>query len=169
MPGRSTTKKRKAILEEMGEERIAEEIMQLGTVTKFVTQYFEPHPDFPDAKPSPNALYEWIKEGGDERRKWWDGVRKVRAHQRAEMSTDRLDSATTDDYRLKTEQAKQDRWLASVLNREDYGEKATVQNTIQIGDQWLEALKAHTEPTPEEIAEPVTLYLEGEVVDDDDA
>jgi hypothetical protein len=71
-------------------------------------------------------------------------VRHRRAEDYADSAQWRLDTADEENVRLRAEQAKQDRWHASVLDRENYGQgpQVNIQNThVTLGETLAAALQ----------------------------
>lgn len=152
MPGQQVTRRRMAKLDEMGEEKVFEAYLEVGNVRDLTARLFEPHGG--DGSPSHKSLYDWLH--ADEAR-WqrWQRVREMRGHYEADEALRLAMEATEGDVRSKKLKVDTLKWRASVLNREEYGNKVShdVSGTVQ--HEWLEAMKAseEEEDEPEEIPE----------------
>ncbi len=116
---------------------------------------------------SRGLIYDWIKRGGEERRKGFELARKASADSHAEDGLAILDDLggrpglSNAEVSAATARANYRRWLASVRNRHEYGEKreAGVNVNMSIGELHLAALIASqpaledAEGTSEEIQE----------------
>lgn len=142
--GNKVVKRRVKMMEEWGEQGVLERFLEVGSIRKFCFKYFTPHSESPDALPGTSAFYAWLDAGGPERREWWRQVRHRRAEDYADSAQWRLDTADEENVRLRAEQAKQDRWHASVLDRENYGQgpQVNIQNThVTLGETLAAALQ----------------------------
>lgn len=164
--GNRVVRARVQMMESWGEEGVLQRFLDAGSIRQFCIRYFEVHSDQEDAIPGTSAFYAWLEDGGEARKAWWRGVRAMRAADHADKAQWRLDTANEDNYRLRSEQAKQDRWMASVLDRETYGNgpQVTIQNnTLQVfGEQLAGALKEIEERRALPVVEAEVVSLDGE-------
>lgn len=161
--GNKVVRGRVKMMEEWGEDGVLERFLEAGSIRAFCREYFTPHSDNPEALPGTSAFYAWLDAGGPERREWWKQVRYRRAEDFADSAQWRLDTATEDNVRLRAEQAKQDRWHASVLDRETFGSgpQVNIQNTHVTFGETLAAALLEIEQSKAQLEAPV---LEAEVI-----
>lgn len=143
MPGNEIIRERIVFLEEKGEDWVERELLEADNVHEFARNIWQPHGE--GAKqPGLSAFYDWIKEGGEAREKWYDDVKRKRAHIKFERAQDRLNNATVHDVRLREAQAKADRWAAGKMHP-DYADQPSVQinnTTVDFGSVISQALAA---------------------------
>lgn len=132
-------------LEELGEERVFQLVIEHGTVKKMMNALFKPHPDHPNGNVGHWAFNRWIEKGGPKRKANWENTKLTRAELAVEQAEELLEDATIANVRLKAEQAKQKRWLAGLLNPA-YSSKTQVNvqnNNVHVfGQSFADALKA---------------------------
>ncbi len=109
---------------------------------------------------SRGQIYNWVKAGGEAREEKFRAARTLSADAMADDALEILDALpgqpllTNAQVQAGTARANYRRWLASVRNREEYGEKAGVNVSVNIGQLHLDALKAAGHmPVPEGIPE----------------
>ena len=129
-------------LEEQEIEWIEDELLRLGSVVAFCHEHWPANSPDPNAKPGTSAFYRWI-DSNEELRSWWANFKGRRADVLVEASQHDMDTSTEDNFRHREAKAKQARWLASRLNRKDYGDTPLVQvnNTVEIGNVLAQALE----------------------------
>lgn len=142
--GKVIIRERLTMLEEWGEQGVLERFLEAGSIRAFCRAHFKVHSTDPNAHPGTSAFYAWLDAGGEERKEWWRQVRYRRAEDYADKAQWRMDTANEDNVRLRAEQAKQDRWHASVLDRERFGSgpQVSINNTtVTLGDTFAAALQ----------------------------
>jgi len=151
MPGNSIVADRIAWLEDKGEDWVEEEIIRLGSVKALACEHWTAHSENDDAKPGINAFYKWLDKSPERKQEWWPAVKKRRAAALVEASQHDMDTSTPMNFRHRESKAKSARWLASKLDREQYGDGPQVQitnNTLEIGSVFAEALKQIADTRP---------------------
>ena len=153
MPGKKLQRSRMELLDKLGEEKVFALYMEHGSTRAMNAAIFEPHQDSKDSQDyGRNALYAWLKadEGRWER---WQRTRKMRGHVEVDLVHEYAEDTTVENasaMRVKVDAAK---WRAGVLNREELGTgpQTVVNNTVNVGMAWLEALRSgatHTDTVP---------------------
>lgn len=147
MSGQHLTQHRIAILEDMGEDAIAARYLEQGTVRRMIDSWerdntFEPRA--PGEKLAFMFFYSWLKQGGEERKAWWDSVKKLRGELDAEEAVDVVLDADTKTSHVARLQANTLQWRAERTNR-SYSSKLDVNKTVTVdlGANLLEAIKAN--------------------------
>lgn len=126
----------------------------IGKIAKTITL---PGQTQPISRP---FLYIWRNKGGDERRKGWALAMEASADSAAEDAGDILDELAEETFdpssgqvSLARARSEYRRWVASVRNKEKYGDaKSEVNVNLSLGDLHLDALrKFGSRSEPEEI------------------
>lgn len=142
MSGQSLTQYRIAVLEDMGEDAIAEAYLEHRTMRKMFAALFEPRA--PGETPTYAFFYEWLKQGGEDRAHWWSEVKALRGALDADESVDIVMDADARTSHVAALQAKTLQWRAERTNR-SYSSKLDVNKTVTVdlGANLLEAIKAN--------------------------
>ncbi len=159
MASQSITQYRIAVLEDMGEEAVAEAYWQHRTVKRMVAALFDPRKEGEEVTWA--FFYEWIKRGGEERTAWWQSAKKIRGELDAEEAIDTVMDADTKNSHLARLRADTLRWRAERTNR-NYSSKLDVNKTVTVdlGAGLLEAIRQN------ELAKPQTLAIAAEAIDE---
>lgn len=109
---------------------------------------------------SADSIYKWIHEGGENRRQAWADAKRRSADslvdEGLQILDDGADITNSAQATIARSRAEYRKWLASIRNREDYGDQAGVQVNLSIGELHLRALQAKgRSPLPEK--EPIVL------------
>ena len=133
MPGQPKTKAMIKQLDEIGEERLFEDLMLGMTATQMKKKW----------KIGNRSFYKWLtlSEG---RKYRYDKARKAGADALAEETLAIADdpNLTPEEVKLASLKIDTRKWLASRINSENWGSKNDPTVNISIADMHMEALKA---------------------------
>lgn len=142
MASQSLTQHRIAVLEDMGEDAVADEYLKHRTVKKMIAANFEPRAKGEETTYA--FFYEWLARGGEERKAWWSATKTLRGELDAEEALDIVMDTDTKGAHVAKLQADTLRWRAERTNR-SYSSKLDVNKTVTVdlGAGLLEAIKAN--------------------------
>lgn len=145
MPSQPIGRERVAILEDMGEDAIAERYFREGTVRRMIKSWEDDGTFTPRAEGESLAykfFYDWRDQGGPERREWWENCVQIQAELSAEGAVDAAMDADVKNANVKRLLAQTLQWRAERTGRR-YGKKVDVSQrvTLDLGQSLLEVVK----------------------------
>lgn len=149
MAGSPIARARRAKLEELGERKVFETYLEVGTVQGMMQELFTSHGG---KGVRPNVFYNWLR-AEDGRWERWQEFKKMRGHIEADKAYETAEGATEKDVRSRKLKVDTYKWRAGILNREEYGDRVQHDVTHDVGDNWLKAV-SDAKPEPEEPDEP---------------
>lgn len=150
MPGRPILKKLLRDIDKAGgDEHIFDQIIAGKTIGAIMAEF----------EVSRQMFYDWLRAGGDGRKKAYNDAKILSSHALAEEGMEILDRLAdpdgdgtgrvtpleTSEVTLARARADYRRYLAAVRNRGEYGkdQEAAVQVNVNVGDLHLDALRHH--------------------------
>lgn len=139
MAGKAIERSRIAELDKLGEEKVFEMYVELGSVPKIVNELFPPKNG---EKPGKQAFYSWL-HADPERWERWQALKPVRAEIEVDLAHDEAHAATPENVQVQRLKVDTHKWRAGIMNREyRSGQSAVnVNMNVSVGMAWLEALK----------------------------
>lgn len=139
-------RERVAILEDMGEDAIAERYFQEGTIRRMLTSWerdgtFEPRAEGESL--SFKFFYDWRDQGGQERKDWWEKCVQVQAELSAEGAVDAAMDADVRNANVQRLKAQTLQWRAERTGKRYGTKKVDVSQrvTLDLGQSLLEVVK----------------------------
>jgi 2-methylcitrate dehydratase PrpD len=129
---------RRAMLDMMGEEEVFALYLEEGTVQKVVAKLFKPHKG---GKVGRTDFYEWLNAGGEERKKRWQEVKKIRGDMHFEQAIEAAETTTEDNARSQKVKVDTHKWAAGLLNKEYSPHQGNVNVQVNVGSEWLSGMK----------------------------
>jgi hypothetical protein len=158
--GRPIIKAAYKALTGLGEQEVFESYLEVRNVAKMLKK-IEPR----IGRVSVGIFYQWLhsdKTGG--RWKRWQDNKKIIGSSLVEEGLDIVDDADDGSVQAARLKAEQRRWMAERYNRSEYGKPDATLNVMNIGTDFLAALKQ----VEEESSRPEEIVIEAELIEADD-
>lgn len=157
MAGRPIIKAAYKALTTLGEQEIFETYLEVRNVDKMLKLIK------PKAGPvSLGVFYAWLhSDKTDGRWQRWQDNKKIIGSSLVEEGLDIVDDADDGSVQAARLKAEQRRWMAERYNRSEYGKPDATLNVVNVGTDWLAAMKQ----VEEESSRPEEIVIEAEVLE----
>ena len=128
-----------AILHDLGIDEVIDLYIEYGTVRELVRHIFTAR--HAGETPSVRFLYDWLQ---DDPERWaqWQQAKRIIGTLEADAAIVAARDATPKDVQVRRLQAEVHKWRASVMNREEFGERPQkLDVAISLKSEWAEAMR----------------------------
>jgi hypothetical protein len=144
MAGKPIARARRKVLDELGEDKIFAMYIEYGSVSRLMDKVIGRPDGVSEMSWGRADFYKWLR-ASPERWERWQQAKLDRGHVEADMIADVADNVTPETAGMARVKISAHQWRAERLNRQEYGPPQAQVNVgvaVQVGQSWLEALKA---------------------------